>query len=110
MPYERRREIKFEIKKLCVLGIIRESKSNFRSPVFIVSKASGIHISIVDYGRTNYLSLSDNFPIPTYMESFISIRTKQNFSKIGLVSGYHHIKVDDSSIPYINFAVQCDQY
>ena len=70
LPYAARQELKKDIREMLDLGIIRESKSPYASPVVIVKKSNGSNRVCVDYRKLNKLTVFDPKPVPTAEELF----------------------------------------
>ena len=103
LPYATRQELKKDIKEMLDLGIIRESKSPYASPVVIVKKSDGSNRVCVDYRKLNKLTVFDPEPMPTAEELFQKTGNDKFFSKIDLSKGYWQIKVAEEDIPKTAF-------
>ena len=103
LPYAARQELKKDIKEILDLGIIRESKSPYASPVVIVKKSDGSNRVCVDYRKLNKLTVFDPEPMPTAEELFQKTGNDKFFSKIDLSKGYWQIKVAEEDIPKTAF-------
>ena len=103
LPYATRQELKKDIRKMLDLGIIRESKSPYASPVVIVKKADGSNRVCVDYRKLNKLTVFDPGPMPTTEELFQKTGNDKLFSKIDLSKGHWQIKVAEEDIPKTAF-------
>ena len=81
------------------LGIIRESKSPYASPVVIVKKSDESNRVCVDYRKLNKLTVFDPEPMPTAEELFQKIGNDKLSSKI-----WHRRKLP---FEILNFAKFC---
>ena len=70
------------------LGVIRESNSQFASPIVIVKKEDGSDRICVDYRKLNKLAVADSKPITTAEDLFQRLGKSKYYSKIDLSKGY----------------------
>ena len=103
LPYATGQELKKDIREMLDLGIIRESKSPYASPVVIVKKSDGFNRVCVDYRKLNKLTVFDPEPMPTAEELFQKTCNDKFFSKIYLSKRYWQIKVAEEDIPKTAF-------
>ena len=57
IPYNVRKSLKEDIQAMLQMGVIRESKSPYASPVVVVRKKDGQNRVCVDYGKLNRLTV-----------------------------------------------------
>lgn len=98
------------LEKLKSDGVIRPSDSEYASPIVLVRKINGETRLCVDYREINKITVRENFPTPLIEDHLDRLRDKRFFSKLDLKSGFHHVKVSDSSIKYTSFVTPLGQY
>ncbi len=80
------------------MGIIRESKSSYASPVVIVRKKDGINRICVDYRKLNRLTEVDPTPMPNPDEIFQKMAKAKFLTKLDLSKSYWQIPVPTEDI------------
>ena len=90
---EKCKAAKAEFQKLLDNGTIQRSKSQWSSPLHIVTKTNGKHRLCGDYRNLNVISKVDRYSIPNINSLSSKLHNKRHFSKIDLVSAYHNIPV-----------------
>lgn len=91
-------------------GIIRESTSEYASPIVVVRKKDGTHRICVDYRELNAKIVKDRYPLPLIedvLESFCGARV---FTTLDLKNGFFHVDVDKASVKYTAFVTPGGQY
>lgn len=91
-------------------GVIRESVSDFASPIVLVQKKNGSHRLCVDYRLLNKKIIKDRYPLPLIEDQLDQLQDARVFSTIDLKNGFFHVQVDDASIKYTSFIVPDGQY
>ncbi|XP_051230067.1 uncharacterized protein [Lolium perenne] len=93
-PYRYPQLQKDELERQCALmlaaSIIKISTSPFSALVLLVRKSDG--------SWRNALTLKDKFPIPVVDELFDELHGARFFTKIGLRSGYHQVRMHPEDI------------
>ena len=90
---------KDEFQKMLDMGIIRQSKSAWSSPLHMVPKPKGSWRPCGDYRRLNVATVDDRYPLP-HIQSFTSATSEATiFSVSDLIRGYHQIPMDEADIP-----------
>lgn len=90
-------QIDNEIKKLLNLGVIRKSKSEWRSRIVPVKKKNGSLRLCVDFRALNNITLKDSYPIPRIDHILNSLRDSRVFTTLDATVGYFQISLDESS-------------
>ena len=78
-----------EFKTLQKDGVISLLKSEWSSPLHIVSKENGEFRCCGDYRSLNSITKTDRYPIPNINSFSAKLVNKRRFSKIDLILAYH---------------------
>ena len=102
--------VKDEINKLLTAKVICSSHSSWSAPIIVVLKGNGDKSLVIDYPALNKVMRKLIWPMPkvrTYSQSW----TVQDTSLLwDLSAGYHHILLDDASIPKTAFTSPSRKY
>ena len=88
------------------VGIIRPSQSSYSTRVVMVHKKEGSCHMCLDYREINKITIKDKFPIPIIDELLDELHGAIYFTKLDLLSGYHHIIIKEEDIPQTTFKIQ----
>lgn len=92
-------------------GIIRESTSEYASPIVLLErKKNGEIRKCVDYRALNKITTRDNFPLPLIEDQLNLLSGKKYFTSPDLKNGFFHVKMDKDSIKYTSFVTPLGQY
>lgn len=98
-PYERspgdRKLITAQVQEMLKVGVIRPSKSQFASPVFLVKKRNGEDRFVIDYRKINSMTLDDRYPLPRISTVLDTLSGSTFFSTLDLTSGYWQVPVKE---------------
>ena len=91
-------EISKQIKEMLKQGIIRESRSPYNSPLWIVPKKTDYSEKkkwriVIDYRKLNEITVEDKFPIPNIENILDKLGKAQYFTTLDLAKGFHQILV-----------------
>ncbi len=96
-PYRKshseRKIIQKHIQGLLEKGIIRESTSDWASPVLLVSKPDGGVRLCIDYRRLNQVLKDDKFPMGRLDDLFDSLYGAEYFSKLDIQAGFYNFQI-----------------
>ena len=90
--------------------IVRESKSNFASPIVLVKKKDGSNRMCVDYRKLNAKTVKDRYPLPIIEDVLESLYAAKVFTTLDLRNGFFHVDMSEESIKYTSFIVPDGQY
>lgn len=91
-------------------GIIRESCSNFSSPVVLVKKKTGDFRLCVDYRKLNSITIKDKYPLPHIEDLINKLRGKKYFTSLDMAQGYYQVPVASDSIHKTAFVTPDGEY
>lgn len=114
-PQAMREIIKREIKSMLLQGIIKPSKSEYNSPLWVVPKKvdeSGApqYRVVVDYRELNKVTRSEKYPLPRIEEILDRMGGAKIFSVLDLKSGYHQIRMHPDDSPKTAFMFERGHY
>jgi hypothetical protein len=92
-------EARKEFNTLIEQGICRPSKSNWSSPLHLVTKKDGTFRPCGDYRNLNAITVPDNYPLPFLHDFTMNLRDCKVFSKVDLQKAYHQIPIYPPDVP-----------
>lgn len=96
-PVERQK-LKDIIYELMDNGIVRESTSDFASPVILVKKKNGEDRMCTDYRELNKNTVPINFPLPIISDQIDRLSDAAYFISLDMVQGFYQIPIQEESI------------
>lgn len=78
-------------------GIIRESHSDYASPIVLVKKKSGEDRMCIDYRALNKRTVKEHYPIPRIEDQIDNLSGNKYYTSLDLASGYYQVPVSESS-------------
>ena len=95
--------VKNEIEKLLAAKVIHTSQSSWSAPIIVVPKGDGGKCLVIDYRALNKVTRKFTWPMPKVKDIFSKLNGATYFTTLELSTGYHHIPLDNSSIPKTAF-------
>ena len=102
--------VKEEIEKLLTAKVICSNKSSWSAPIIVVPKGDGGKQLVIDYCTLNNVTRKFTWPMPKVEDNFSKLNGAKYFSTLDLHAGYHHIPLDESSIPEMAFNSPFSKY
>jgi len=93
-PIAEKKVIREEVEKMLEKGVIRESSSEWTSPIVLVKKKNGETRFCVDYRKLNKITRKDRHPLPRIDDLLDSFQDATCFTTLDLASGYWQIEMD----------------
>nr|GEW17759.1 hypothetical protein [Tanacetum cinerariifolium] len=84
--------------------------SPWGAPVLFVKKKDGSFCMCIDYRELNKLTIKNRYPLPRIDDLFDQLQRSSVYSKIGLRSGYHQLRVREKDIPITAFRTRYRHY
>lgn len=114
-PKIHEKEVDNQIKNLKEDGIIRDSKSPWNSPLWVVPKKRDASKEmkwriVIDYRRLNEITIADNYPLPNISEILDQLGNSKYFSVLDLTSGFHQIPVAEEDVEKTAFSTPYGHY
>jgi hypothetical protein len=103
MPPNELAELKVQLKELSDKGLIRPSTSEWGCPTLFVKKKDQSLQMCVDYRPLNAVTIKNKYPLPHIDILFDHLAKAKVFSKTGLRSRYHQIRIRPQDIPKTHF-------
>uniref|UniRef100_A0AAG5DQN0 RNA-directed DNA polymerase n=1 Tax=Anopheles atroparvus TaxID=41427 RepID=A0AAG5DQN0_ANOAO len=91
-------------------GIIKESESDFASPVTLARKKDGSFRVCVDYRELNRKMVKDCFPMRNIEDQIDQLKSARVFTTLDLKNSFFHVPVEKSSQRYTSFVTHAGQY
>lgn len=98
------------IDRLLKENVIRESQSNYCSPIVLVKKKDQSLRLCIDYRDLNKVTVKEHFPTPVIEDHLEMLNGMKVYSRLDLKDGFHHVKVAENSIKYTSFVTLFGQY
>ncbi|CAK1597720.1 unnamed protein product [Parnassius mnemosyne] len=103
LGYKELEIVRAKVKDLLDAGIIRESQSNYASPVVLVKKNNGDSRLCIDYRALNAITVKDRFPLPQIDDQLNKLSGKCFYTSLDLAQGYHQIPLASESTKFTAF-------
>lgn len=94
-PYKLSHQEKLKVREIVNdlkdKGIVRESSSEYASPILLVKKKYGSDRMCVDYRALNRLTIRDRYPLPLIDDHVDRLGNFKYFSSLDMATGFHQI-------------------
>lgn len=110
LAYVEKEQLQKIIDELLAKEVIKPSKSEYASPIVLVTKRTDEYRMCVDYRTLNKYIARTNYPIPVIEDQLNLLKDKRYFSMLDLRDGFYHIRMADESIKYTAFITPLGQF
>lgn len=90
--------VQHKVNELVSADIVRESQSEYASPVVLVKKKGGDYRLCIDYRALNAQTEKDRYPLPHIDDQVNKLAGKVYFTSLDLAQGYYQVKMAPDSI------------
>ena len=73
LPHSQRRVVEKQIKEMLEQGVIENSRSPWKSPLFWVPMKNGQFRPVIDFRRVNEVTQDERFPLPVLKDLLMSL-------------------------------------
>ena len=105
-----RAKVREKIQSLLASGVIRESESEYASPIILIPKKNGDVRMCVDYRALNRSTVKDRYPMPLVSDQLDRLAGKCYFTTLDLAQGYHQVPMHPDSVPKTAFVTPDGHY
>ncbi|XP_061729150.1 uncharacterized protein LOC133534072 [Cydia pomonella] len=110
LSHHEREKVRAMIDDMLQAGIIRESVSNYASPIILVRKKDGGVRLCVDYRLLNSITVKERYPIPVIEDEIARLAGQSWFITLDLMSGYYQVPISEGSKHLTAFVTPDGQY
>lgn len=97
MAHAERAIVRDMIQELEEAGIVRQSMSNYASPILLVRKKTGDHRLCIDFRALNKKTVKEHYPLPRIDDQLDNLSGFKYYTTLDLASGYYQIPLTEQS-------------
>ncbi|CAH2207715.1 jg2951, partial [Pararge aegeria aegeria] len=97
LSYSEREVVRDMVNDLKESGIIRDSKSEYASPILLVKKKTGDYRLCVDFRNLNKKTIKEHYPLPRIDDQLDNLSGYKYYTTLDLASGYYQIPMSETS-------------
>lgn len=109
LSYQEKLKVREIVKDLLEKKIIRESDSEYASPIILVKKKDDTD-RCVDFRALNRITIKDRYPLPLIEDHIDRIGCSKFFTSLDMASRFHQIPIDEASIHKPGFVTPESHY
>lgn len=110
LAHTEREKVREMIDEMLEANIIRESASEYASPIILVRKKDGKSRLCVDYRMLNSITVKERYPMPIIEDEIARLNGQACFITLDLASGYYQVPISEQSKPLTAFVTPDGQY
>lgn len=97
LAHVERQTVRDMIQELENSEIIKESTSDYASPIILVRKKTGDYRLCIDFRALNKKTIKEHYPLPRIDDQLDNLSGHRYYTSLDLASGYYQIPVAESS-------------
>lgn len=110
LSHKEREQVRDMVDEMINADIIRESVSEYASPVILVRKKDGNLRMCIDYRMLNSITVKERYPMPVIEDEIARLSGQAYFITLDLASGYYQVPISEQSKPLTAFVTPDGQY
>lgn len=110
LAHKERENVREMVKEMLDAGIVRDSVSEYASPIILVRKKDGKMRMCVDYRMLNSITVKERYPMPNIEDEIARLSGQAYFITLDLTSGYYQVPISEKSKPLTSFVTPDGQY
>ncbi|XP_063634795.1 uncharacterized protein LOC134805417 [Cydia splendana] len=110
LSHHEREKVRSMVGEMLEAGIVRESVSDYASPILLVRKKDGSLRLCVDYRMLNSVTVKERYPMPIIEEEIARLAGQSWFITLDLASGYYQVPISEHSKHFTSFVTPDGQY
>lgn len=97
LAYQERLQLKKIVNELISANIIRESRSEYASPIVLVTKKNGDVRMCVDLRDINKRVVKEKYPLPHIQDQINALCHAKYFTTLDMKSGFYQVQIEEKS-------------
>lgn len=110
LSHHERSKVRSMVDEMLEAGIVRESSSEYASPILLVRKKDGSLRMCVDYRMLNSVTVKERYPMPIIEDEIARLSGQACFISLDLASGYYQVPIAEQSKRLTSFVTPDGQY
>lgn len=110
LSHQEREKVRDMVDDMLDAGVIRESISNYASPIILVRKRDGKVRMCIDYRMLNSITVKERYPMPIIDDEVSRLAGQAWFITLDLMSGYYQVPIVEHHKHLTAFVTPDGQY
>ena len=111
LPHSQKAAVDKIVQDMLDQGVIKNSRSPWNSPLFLVPKKDKSFRPVIDFRRVNDVTVDDHYPLPLLKDLLMSLgRGNKIFTSLDLLSGYWQVPMAAASREITAFSTGSGHY
>lgn len=97
LSHHERGKVRSMVEEMLDAGVVKESLSEYASPILLVRKKDGSMRMCVDYRMLNSVTVKERYPMPVIEDEIARLTGQACFITLDLASGYYQVPISEQS-------------